>query len=305
MWDSRLCPTLSPKEVDLAKEHGISLIPITSPEYPKSFKELPDPPQVLYVKGSLPKEDAILVGIVGTRACTSWGIESTTAFASKLSRAGAWIVSGLARGIDTAAHAASLDKTVAIIGSGLLDIYPRENRALANELCKKGCIISEFPLLAPPHKYNFPKRNRLIAALSSALLLTEAPIKSGAMITMRLGERQKKPLFALPGRAMNETYSGNHLLIKEGVAKLVESPEELASYLQLSCQIMSKNAINTHLITGQEQKILDILYQSDVSLDELLEKSTLPVSIIQVLLTKLALKKLIIELPGKRYKKIG
>ncbi len=304
MWDRELYPTLSPKDSALAKEHGISIIPITSPEYPAAFKELFDPPPILYVKGTLPPKEAITIGIVGTRACTSWGYDCTKTFATKLSHAGAWIVSGLARGIDTAAHEASLDKTVAIIGSGLLHIYPKENLDLAEQIAKKGCIISEFPLLAPPTRYSFPKRNRLIAKLSSALLLTEAPIKSGAMITMRLGEKQKKPLFTLPGRAMNENYSGNHLLIKEGVAKLVETPEELAAHLQLQCKIVTKNAINTNLITEQEQKILDILYQSEVSLDELLDKSTLPISIIQVLLTRLVLKKVVAELPGKRYKKI-
>ena len=299
LWDRGLCPTLSPKEQALAEENGITIIPITSPDYPTAFKKLPDPPPLLYVKGKLPPDDALTLGIVGTRAATSWGMECTKTFAKRLSDAGAWIISGLARGIDTAAHEASIGKTVAIIGSGLLDIYPKENSALAEQLV----VISEFPLRTPPTRYNFPRRNRLIAALSNALLLTEAPIKSGAMITMRLGLKQKKPLFTLPGRAMNENYGGNHLLLKEGIAKLVETPEELAKHIELSCQIRASSAITTPLLSPDEQKIVDILSQSDVSLDTLAEESRLSISTIQVLLTKLVLRKVVEEIPGKRYKK--
>lgn len=300
LWDSTLCPTF-PKDIDLAKEHAITVLPISSPDYPKQLKQLADAPPFLYVKGNLPPPDAIKVAIVGTRNATSWGLECTRTFAKELANLGIWIISGLARGIDTAAHTSSLATTCAFIGSGLLHIYPQENRALADKIC----VMSEYPLTSPPTRYTFPKRNRLISAFSDAILLTEAPIKSGAMITMNQGHLQQKPLFTVPGRALNENYGGNHLLLKQGKAKLVETPAELAAHLGLFGPKKVKNNIVSHLISPQEQKILDILYQSEVSLDELSMKCCLSIATLQVSLTKLILKKMAVELPGKRYKGIG
>ena len=294
------------KELDLAQKHGITLIPITSPDYPSSIKQLSDAPLILYVKGSLPPPNIAAIGIVGTRVATNWGIECTTKFARYLSNIGAWVISGLARGIDTAAHTASLERTCAIIGSGLLHIYPTENIPLAEKICQHGSIISELPLLTPPTRFSFPRRNRLISAMSSALLLMEAPVKSGAMITMDIGIKQNKPLFAVPGRAMDENYAGNHNLLKTGKAQLVESPQELATKMGIFLQKMPENGkmnIENGLISPPEQKILDILYQSEVSIDVLSVKTCLPIAILQVLLTKLVLRKLAVELPGKRYKK--
>ena len=293
------------KELNLACAHNITLLPITSPEYPAAFKALSDAPLILYVKGKLPPPDAVKIGIVGTRNATVWGIECTTAFAKHLSKCGAWVISGLARGVDTAAHEASLSGTCAIIGSGLLHIYPRENVSLAEKIAQNGAVISELPLLTSPTRFSFPKRNRLISALSDALLLTEAPLKSGAMITMFIGEKQNKPLFTVPGRAMNENYAGNHALLKTAKARLVDSPQELAAQINLKTVKIAQNAVKPVLISPLEQKILDILYQSEVSLDELSVKICLPISILQVSLTKLVLRKLAVELPGKRYKQIG
>ncbi len=292
------------QELDDAARHNIAIIPITSPEYPSSLKALSDAPIALYVKGKLPPPEACTIAIIGTRNATPWGLECTFRFAKELHNANGWIVSGLARGIDTQAHMASLSRTTAIIGSGLLHIYPKENEDLAEKIALHGSIISEFSLKTSPTRFTFPKRNRLISALSNALLLTEAPIKSGAMITMNIGHSLKKPLFTVPGRAMNEYYGGNHLLIKTGKARLVESPEELIQELRLKKPDLAKNSINLSLISPQEEKILAILYQEEVSLDELFVKSCLPIPLLQVTLTKLVLKKMAAELPGKRYKGI-
>ncbi len=293
------------QELELAQKHDIAIIPITSPEYPKSIKVLADAPIVLYVKGKLPPQEAARVAIIGTRNATPWGIECTGHFAKHLAQAGGWIVSGLARGVDTEAHMASTGRTTAIIGSGLLHIYPKENEPLAKEIAIHGSIISEFSLNTSPTRYTFPKRNRLISAMADALLLTEAPIKSGAMITMNIGHTLKKPLFTVPGRAMNENYGGNHALIKSGKARLVDSPQELLQHLHLKLSNSPQNSINLPLISPSEQKILDILCLQEVSLDELSVKSCLPIAHLQVTLTKLVLKKLAVELPGKRYKGIG
>lgn len=296
---------LAAKEMDEAEKHGIQIIPITSPFYPESIKSLADAPLVLYVKGTLPKTADQRIGIVGTRAATEWGKDCARAFAEKLSNQGVWIISGLARGIDTEAHKGAINRTVAFIGSGLLHLYPKENEKLAEKIAESGAIVSEFALHTPPTRFSFPKRNRLIAAFSSALLLIEAPIKSGAMITMEIGLKQKKRIFALPGRAMNDNYQGNHLLIKERKAELVESPDELAKLLGIEIREAMTKKMCTPTILGEEQKILDLLYQSELSLDELSHFTCLPIQNLQVTLTKLILKSLAVELPGKRYKGIN
>lgn len=297
---------LAAKEIETAQKHAIKIIPITSSDYPLALKALHDAPLILYVKGQLPQESTPKIAIIGTRAATNWGKESTFHFAKRLASSGVVVISGLARGIDTAAHSGAIDATVAIIGSGLLHLYPQENEKLADQITKKGALVSEMLLHAPPTRYSFPQRNRLIASLADALLLTEAPQKSGAMITMQLGEKLKKPLFCLPGRAMNETYAGNHLLIKEGKARLVESPEELASLLNIAskmsgckshCSLEKKETL-----VGDEANLMALLKQADLSIDELYCQTRLPLPQLQATLSKLLIKNLIVELPGKRYK---
>jgi len=291
------------KERAACEKAGVTLLGMNSPDFPPLFKVLPDCPLVLYIKGKLPA--SFCLGIVGTRAATDWGKECTLQFSKHLSEAGLIIVSGLARGIDTIAHKATFSHspTVAIIGSGLGNIYPRENETLAREIIEKGgCIMSELPLMTPPSRFSFPKRNRLIACLSDALLLTEAPLKSGAMITMELGFLQKKPCFALPGRAFQENYQGNHSLIQQGKAKLVASIEDLAN----ACGIKLKNNLyieKGEKITGEEEKMLDLLSQTEESLNDLSCKTGLPVFHLQATLMQLVLKDLVVELPGKRFRR--
>lgn len=292
---------LAANEIETAQKEAITIIPITSADYPRALKVLPDAPLILYVKGQLPQESTPKIAIIGTRSATNWGKESTFHFANRLASCGLVVVSGLARGIDTAAHSGAINATVAIIGSGLLHLYPRENEKLAETITKNGALVSEALLHAPPTRYSFPQRNRLIAALSDALLLTEAPQKSGAMITMQLGEKLKKPLFCLPGRAMNETYAGNHHLIKEGKARLVESPEELASLLNVACKKSHCSSEKKEALVGDEAKLLALLKQSDLSLDELYSQTQLPLPQLQATLIKLVIKKVVVELPGKRY----
>jgi DNA processing protein len=282
-----------------------SIIPIFSPEFPEKLKCLSDCPLLLYVKGTLCDQRATTLGIIGTRAATDWGKQATGYFAETLAKAGVCIVSGLARGIDTEAHKATLPhgQTIAIIGSGLGCIYPKENEPLSEKIAKHGgAIVSELPLSTPPSRFSFPKRNRLIAALSSALLLTEAPKKSGAMGTMELGFSLKKPLFALPGRALQENYEGNHQLIQQGKAKLVTTPEELSKELGIILKNILYKSSGAE-ISPIEQKVLDIMSQSEVSVDALFHKSCLPISCLHATLMQLILKNLVVELPGKRFRK--
>lgn len=156
------------KDRELAEKLGVRIVPYSSPLYPASLKQLSDPPAVLYVKGTLFPQDDKSIGVVGTRQCTLYGRESAEQFARGAASAGFTVISGMARGIDTAAHAGALEsgRTIAVLGSGLAQIYPPENRKLAEKISEQGALISEFPLNAPPDKFRFPRRNRLVAALS-------------------------------------------------------------------------------------------------------------------------------------------
>ena len=276
------------REVQEAAEAGISLLPKSHPHFPPAFRELADCPLLIYVQGSIPSGG---IGIVGTRNCTPYGAGAAESSALGLSKSGISVISGLARGIDTAAHRGSLahGKTVAIIGSGLLEIYPRENLSLSREIVKKGgAIISEYPLHTPPHAYHFPERNRLIAALSESLLLIEVPLKSGAMITAERALALGKKCYALPGRADMESFRGSHKLIREGRATLFESVAEIVG--------VQKN------LAQEEDPFLQHLKGGEFSLDELTAKTNLSLSELSVRLMRLVLNGAIVELPGKYYK---
>lgn len=300
------------EDLQIAKDENVTIIPYTSAQFPEKLKHYPDCPVILYVQGKIPLFTHPWIAIVGTRAATPSAMEETRRFAETMAMFGCVIVSGLARGIDTSAHCASLipenGKTVAVIGSGLSRIYPKENIQLSRSITKNGALFSEYPMLQDPTRYTFPKRNRIISALSDAILLTEAPIKSGAMITMEIGSAQKKQLFALPGRAGGVTSAGNNSLIKEGIARLVDHPEEILKTLNFFPNVEKKEPFppfSMQSFSKDEQIILEHLLRSELSLEELVGAVSLPISSLQATLIKLILKKLVLELPGKRYKLIS
>jgi DNA processing protein len=302
-FDSDLAYRLTSSEIALAQRLKTDILPFYSPLFPDQLKTLSDCPLILYCKGTLPQKNQPCVAIIGTRNASEWGKESASFFAKSLASIGCCIVSGLARGIDTAAHKGSLltGTTLAIIGSGIGHIYPRENISLAEEITSKGAVISELPLQTPPTRFSFPKRNRLISAFADTLLVAEAPLKSGSMLTMSMGYEQKKQLFALPGRALNELCEGNHHLIQSGKASLAHHPDQIAHALGLSrCTKPEEKRILTALLP-EEQKILDLLSPSELSLEKLSSMTTFPISHLQLVLMQLMLKGLIKELPGKRY----
>ncbi len=287
-----------------AERAGIQLIPYTSTQYPQRLRAIHDAPPLLYVQGSLPDFTIPWITIVGTRTATLQGKDLTQHFAKALASK-CIVVSGLARGVDTAAHTGALltGTTVAVIGSGISCLYPRENTGLAAKIVERGAVISECAMKEPPSRFSFPQRNRILSALSDALLLTEAPEKSGAMLTMQLGLSHKKPLFALPGKAGSPYTQGNHLLIKQGLAKLIDHPEEILHALGHTKQPTApqKKSVPDLFSTQEEKKIYALLSESEMSLEELSEQIPLPVSALQVTLTKLMLKKTVLEHPGKRY----
>ncbi|MEW6103483.1 MAG: DNA-processing protein DprA [bacterium] len=208
------------KEIRKAKENGIRIITIDESEYPEALKLISDPPIVLYIKGKIIPEDRLSIAIVGSRYSSSYGKNVCEMFSKGLSKLGFTIVSGMARGIDTIAHRACLEakgRTIAVLGSGLLNIYPQENMPLFTKICENGAVISEFPLDTSPFKDNFPRRNRIITSISLGCVVVEAKERSGALITARLAMESGREVFAVPGEITKETSKGTNKLIKEGV----------------------------------------------------------------------------------------
>jgi DNA processing protein len=297
------------RDLELIAKSGVEIIPYWDDRYPESLRKLDDHPVILYLKGTLLPSDQQAVAIVGTRICTLYGREAAEKFGAHCAACGFTVVSGLARGIDTHAHLGALKtgRTIAVIGSGLAHIYPRENEELAAKISTQGAVISELPMNAIPAKHHFPKRNRLVCALSQGVFLAEAPIKSGAMITMDLAFSQKKDCFTLPGRADMESFRGNHYLIKTHKAKLVENAHEMLSILQKDCfphaDIKKEEQCSLFDLDPEEQKLMKSFPAHEVCLEELSLLSKFPVAKLSSLLMGLVLKQKIREFPGKFYQK--
>ncbi len=228
------------REIDLARDRGIEIVPCTGPAFPPGLRSLYDHPVVLYRRGALLKADALAVGIVGSRECTDYGRRQAGRFAQELAGLRVTVVSGLARGIDTAAHRGALrargGRTLAVLGSGLLRVYPPENARLLDEIGARGAALSEFPLLQGPETSSFPRRNRLISGLSLGILVVEAAERSGALITADWALEQGRDVFCVPGPVESPLSRGCHRLIQQG-AKLAEDPidvlEEIPAFASL------------------------------------------------------------------------
>ncbi|MFQ5729292.1 MAG: DNA-processing protein DprA, partial [Waddliaceae bacterium] len=295
------------KNLDLTKRLDVQIIPYTSPSYPRRLLELPDHPILLYVMGDLRGADQHSIAVVGTRRASVYGLEMAEKISRDLAAYGYTVVSGLARGIDTAAHQGALKKgrTVAVIGSGLANIYPKENLELAKHITNKGALISEYPMTTPPDRQNFPQRNRIVSGITMGSLLVEAPERSGAMITMNKAWGQGKKLFALPGR-IGTNFCGNHQLIKQGKAQLIESAAEID---QDFGNLFNLNAKNTKSkdsyppLDKEEKMLLNHLPNEPFAIEELVKITDLPIIKLNILLLSLVVKKVINECPGKFYRK--
>ncbi len=298
------------KNIELVHKYNVTRIPYNDPSFPALLRGIPDAPILLYVKGTLKPSDDEAIAVIGTRTASHYGLEMAERFGTDLAREGMTVISGLARGVDTAAHKGALKggRTIAVIGSGLADVYPRENRGLAEAIVANGALISEFPMLAPPDRTNFPQRNRIVSGMSKGVLLIEAPQKSGAMLTMQLAQRHKRRLFALPGRVDTETFRGNSLLIKTGQAQLVERADDILFAFDdlftrkkaVSAAEPKKRAI---VLQEDEIQLLKLMPDDEVSIDTMVSLTKLPVNKLSVLLMGLLLKQVIKEYPGKLYKK--
>ncbi len=220
-------------EIELCQQAGVAIVTQGDPQYPRALKEIVDPPAVLFVRGQWEPRDAVAVAIVGTRHATQYGLRQAERLAGSLARAGVTIASGLARGIDAAAHRGALaagGRTIAVLGSGLLNVYPPEHKGLADEVARSGAVFSEAPPRAAPMAGVFPQRNRIISGLSLGVIVVEAGERSGALITARHAMEQGREVFAVPGRIDDRSSHGCHRLIRDG-AKLVQSPEDVLEEL--------------------------------------------------------------------------
>ncbi|MBA4398029.1 MAG: DNA-protecting protein DprA, partial [Syntrophus sp. (in: bacteria)] len=217
------------KETGLANKHGVALIHWDDARYPAALKSVYDPPPVLYVRGTLERSDALSVAIVGSRRCSVYGAEQASRFAHLLAASGFTIASGLARGIDTAAHKGALSakgRTIAVQGCGLANVFPPENDKLAAMIAESGAVVSELPMSYEPLAENFPARNRIIAGLSLGVLVVEAPHNSGALLSAKAALDYDRDVMAVPGKIDSPLSGGCHKLIKDG-AKLVDSLDDI------------------------------------------------------------------------------
>jgi len=298
------------KEFDRLQKKGYSLVTFEDVEYPVGLREIFDPPAVLICWGGADGLQGPAVAIVGTRNPSPYGRAFAERLAEDLASGGIVVVSGLALGIDAYAHWGALKggRTVAVLGSGLENIYPRHNRKLAAKIAASGAVVSEFPLDAEPFAGHFPQRNRIISGLSLAVVVVEAAEQSGSLITARLALEQNREVMAVPGNVTSELSRGTNRLIKEG-AKLVESWVDVAEDLPSPLReiLLARKQGGTPplpLLTDEEAALYGMLRPDEVvHIDLLHEKSGRPVTELATLLLNLEIKGLIVQRPGTYYQR--
>ena len=297
------------KDHALCQKFGARVVTFLDEEYPSALLNISDPPAVLYVRGKFPRKMDCAVGIVGARRASLYGLRIAERFAVELAELGIPIISGLARGVDAAAHQGALranGDTVAVLGCGLDIIYPPENRDLYHEIREKGCLISEFPFGYPPLSLNFPRRNRIVSGLSLGIVVVEANIKSGALITAGFALEQGREVFAVPGRIDNEMSGGPHALIKQG-AKPVLCIEDILEELPLEVlrpvtddQEMQDEP-RVRGISGDERRVFDLIKDGLVTYEALEARTGLGPTMLMASLLALELRGKILKMPGQVY----
>ena len=279
------------------------ILTLADPEYPQSLLQISDPPPLLYVKGRYELFNRSAIAVVGSRNATPQGLANAEAFARALSDAGLCVVSGMALGIDAAAHRGGLDGvsgSVAVVGTGLDIVYPARNHALAHELAQRGALASEFPLGTPARAGNFPRRNRIISGLSAGCLVVEAALQSGSLITARLAAEQGKDVFAIPGSIHSPLSKGCHTLIKQG-AKLVEAANDVLEELGRALQA---SPIPPQMEGEKPDLLLRCLGYDPAAVDALVARSGLTSDTVCAMLLELELEGRVASLPGGLYQRI-
>ena len=299
-------------EYHLINKRQVDVVIWQDDGYPQSLREIADAPILLYVKGDLPSHDPLSISIVGSRRASIYGVSISEKFAYQLAELGFTIVSGMARGIDTAAHNGALKAfgtTIAVLGCGLNHVYPLENKDLSDKISETGAVISEFPMQTPPLPYNFPRRNRIISGLSLGVIVVEAAMRSGALITADFALEQGREVFAVPGKIDQAASGGVNNLIKQG-AKLVTCVEDVLEDLKpciLDClanedRVTKDNTLKSRFeeLTEEEKFIFERITDRPVHIDELTDRYVTTTPVMAILL-QLELKRLVKQLPGKLF----
>ncbi len=305
------CKTELDKTLDLIEKHDVDIVTFDSPSYPEHLKHIHDPPPVLYVKGSLSPADRRSISIVGSRRATHYGKMVAGRLAGDLARIGVTVTSGLAYGIDAAAHKGALaagGRTIAVLGCGVDVVYPRANSKIYDQVPSAGALISEYPMGCQPDPRFFPLRNRIISGISLGTLVVEAPRKSGALITATQALEQGREVFAVPGNVYSPYSEGCHKLIKDG-AKLVETVYDIISEVEgalgdigVNEPVQPEAARQSEIpMSEDEKKVFNYLSMAPVHIDEIAEECDLTASRTASALMTLELKGLAQQISGKRF----
>lgn len=294
------------KEIEFAAISKVSIVTFFDENYPALLKEIYDPPILLYVHGKLPKNSETCLAVIGSREASLHGLEMAKVMGRDLAAAGAVVVSGLARGIDSAAHRGALEadgRTIGVLGCGLSRMYPPENKKLAEEITKKGALISEFLMKEGPKLHHFPMRNRIISGMSRGLVVVEAREKSGALITVGCALEQGRDVYALPGNAGSKKTLGSNELLKQGAIFVTDASDVLADFgLTPKEKKSPRSGRHASELSKEESGLLRLLDCAEsLQLDEIVEKSSLSPQKTMTLLTALAVKGAVRELPGKYF----
>jgi DNA processing protein len=296
-----------PQELARIGDFGASVLTLDDAEYPALLREIHDPPTVLYVWGKIEPRDHHAVGVVGSRRTSHYGLECAKKISYQIAYAGLTVVSGLARGIDTAAHLGALaakGRTVAVLGTGLHHLYPVENRALAEKIVSSGAVVSEFPMDTTPDRQTFPMRNRIISGWGFGLLVVEAGTNSGALISASQAADQGRNLYAIPGPIDRPTSHGTNRLIQQG-AKLVMSVEDILEDVQrLFPKAPELLPSKPPDIAGDLLRVYDAISAQETPIDEIIQRSGLGASSTTVALLQLEMRHLVKQLPGKYFVKL-
>jgi DNA processing protein len=306
------------EEIELAAKANVRIVVRNEPEYPSLLQEVPDPPALLYVRGRIEPVDSVAIAIVGSRKCTSYGERTARRLAASLARIGVTIVSGLARGIDAAAHRGAIEaggRTLAVLADGLQTIYPPEHADLADQVERSGALISEMPMRHEPLASLFPRRNRIIAGLSLGVIVVEAAPRSGSLSTAHHATEQNREVFAVPGPVDSLVSRGCHALIRDG-ATLVESIEDVMDQLghrfrQALLEAPAASAPQSEPIPGvspapvscddTDRRLLEALGDQPRSVDELVVSTALPASTIIGKLAMMEMTRQVKRLPGNLF----
>src|SRR6187401_2691131 len=290
-WESRI--DLS-RELRRIKEENINLITLEDALYPKLLKRIYDPPTVLYVRGQLTERDHNALAIVGSRHTTQYGLATSKKLGFQLAYAGYTVISGLARGIDTAAHEgalASKGRTIAVIGAGLGKLYPPENQSLADRIAEQGAVVSEFPVDYPPDRQSFPLRNRIVSGWSCGVIVTEAPSRSGALITAQQAAEQGRAVFAVPGGIDRPSSHGCNRLIQQGAKLIMDGADVLDDLMTLFPTQPNAPKMETAKpgasLTGDEAAVYNAIGTDETHVNEVTSRSGLPSSTVNATLMKL------------------